>query len=150
MCGPRAVARGRCAGHGEAVNKMVDRQLRRGLFGRRRRENVPGGRRVRHEVKVTPEEEGRLAKLAAEQHVTIPRLLVESTLAGAGGETATERNQLLRELMRVHRDLGAIGNNINQMAKATNISGEIHPGLADMLHRLREQLRRVADVIDRV
>ena len=39
---------------------MVNRQLRRGLFGRRRRENVPGGRQVRHEVKVTPEEEGRL------------------------------------------------------------------------------------------
>ena len=39
---------------------MVNRQLRRGLFGRWCRENVPGGRQVRHEVKVTSEEEGRL------------------------------------------------------------------------------------------
>lgn len=46
------------------------------LFARRRRANVDGGRQHRHEVKVSPEEEGMLLRLAEAQHVTIPRLLV--------------------------------------------------------------------------
>ena len=51
------------------------------LFARRRRANVEGGRQHHHKVKVTPEEEGMLLRLAEAQHVTIPRLLVESALA---------------------------------------------------------------------
>src|SRR5659263_189905 len=90
------------------------------LFARRRRANVAGGRQHHHKVKVTPEEEGVLLRLAEAQHVTIPRLLVESALAAATSETPTERRDAIADLFRLHRLLAAISNNVNQMAKATN------------------------------
>ena len=63
-----------------AVADQSSRPRARAL-ARRRRENAPGGRRHRHSVLVTPEEEGVLVRLAAEQGVTVPRLLVEAATA---------------------------------------------------------------------
>ena len=91
-----------------AVAGQTSRPRARALT-RRRRENAPGGRRHRHSVLVTPEEEGLLVRLAAEQGVTVPRLLVEAATAERAGETATDRRELLTELFGVHRALGAVG-----------------------------------------
>ena len=91
------------------------------LFARRRRANVDGGRQHRHEVKVSPEEEGMLLRLAEAQHVTIPRLLVESALASATSETPTERRNAMAELFALHRLLAAVSNNVNQMYAMQNI-----------------------------
>lgn len=115
------------------------------LFTRRRRANVDGGRQHEHKVKVSPEEEGLLARLAQAQRVTVPRLLVESALAvAAGAETPTERRDAMVELFAVHRLLAAISNNVNQMAKATNATGEVQ---AELVQTLRA-VRRVAERID--
>jgi hypothetical protein len=81
---------------------------------RRRRANAPGGRKHKHEVKVTPEEEGRLLRLALAQRVTIPRLLVETTLASETGETVTERRNAIGKLFELHRLLAAVSNNVRQ------------------------------------
>ena len=43
-------------------------------LGRRRRANVAGGRKHRHAVLVTPEEEALLVQRAEAQRVTVPRL----------------------------------------------------------------------------
>lgn len=118
------------------------------LFARRRRANVPGGRQHRHEVKVTPEEEGMLLRLAEVQHVTIPRLLVESALAAERGETVTERKQILTELFALHRFLAAISNNVNQMARATNATGVVHGDLRVTLAKVRETAERIDTAID--
>ena len=74
-------------------------------------------------MKVTPEEEGRLLRLALAQRVTIPRLLVETTLASETGETVTERRNAIGKLFELHRLLAAMSNNVNQIAKATNATG---------------------------
>lgn len=116
---------------------------------RRRRANIAGGRRHKHEVKVTPEEEARLLMLAGEQRVSVPRLLVESALSG-GGETPTERRELLAELFAVHRVLSGMANNVNQIAKATNATGEIQADTAASLEALRRSARRLDQVIDRL
>lgn len=118
------------------------------LFARRRRANVEGGRQHRHEVKVSPEEEGMLLQLAQAQHVTIPRLLVESALAAAEAETPTERRNAMAELFALHRLLAAVSNNVNQMAKATNATGEPQVEMSATLDAVRRTAQRIGAAID--
>lgn len=116
-------------------------------FGRRRRANVEGGRQHRHEVKVTPEEEGRLLLLAGQQGVTVARLLVESALSGSA-ETPTQRREAMAELFALHRLLAAVSNNANQIARATNATGEVHAELVETMRAVRRVARRIDDAID--
>ncbi|WP_235857242.1 MobC family plasmid mobilization relaxosome protein [Occultella glacieicola] len=99
-------------------------------------------------MKVTPEEEAVLLRLALAQEVTVPRLLVESALASETGETATERRNAIAELFRAHRLLAAISNNVNQMAKATNATGEVQEDLVETLRAVRRTAGRIDEAID--
>lgn len=114
------------------------------FFARRRRANAPVARQHFHKVKVTPEEEGELLRLANAQNVTIPRLLVESALAAETGETSTQRREAMANLFALYRLMAAISNNVNQMTKATNATGAVHADMAATLAKVRE----VADHID--
>ena len=112
-----------------------------------RRRRVVGGRQHRHVVRVTPEEEGTLLGLALEYHVSVPKLLVDSALAGgadAAAMNASARKELLVQLFSAHRLLAGIANNVNQMAKATNATGAVQAEMVVTLQRVRE----LADQID--
>lgn len=109
---------------------------------RQRRANVPGGRQHYHRVGVTPEEEALLLQRATAARVTIPRLLVESALAEQG-ETATDRASQLTELFHVRRLLAAVSNNLNQIARATNATGEIQAELDETLRAVQTVSARV-------
>ena len=117
------------------------------LLGRRRRANVKGGRQHEHKVRVSPEEEGRLVALAETQRATVPRLLVESALAG-GGETPAARRAAMQELFALHRLLAAVSNNVNQMAKATNATGDVQEEMVVTLAKVRQVAERIDDAID--
>lgn len=127
---------------------MADEQTDARPTERRRRANAAGGRQHFHKVGVTPEEEGRLVRLALEQRVTIPRLLVESTLAAEAVETITERRNTVAKLFELHRLLAAISNNVNQIAKATNATGERQPETMATLDAVRRTASRIDDVVD--
>ena len=99
-------------------------------------------------MKVTPEEEGVLLRLSQAQHVTVPRLLVESALAAASSETPTERRNAIAELFRLHRLLAAISNNVNQMAKATNATGAVQDELVATMRVVRRTAERIDAAID--
>ena len=129
---------------------MSEERPRARALTRRRRANVQGGRMHRHEVSVTPEEEGLLLRLALEQGVTIPRLLIEAATAEQPGESATDRRALLAELFGLHRAVGAVGNNLNQLARAANATGEYSVELRHTLAAVRRQLVRIDDTIDRL
>lgn len=120
---------------------------RRRALHRRRRANAPGGRQHRHEVKVSPEEEARLLQIAEMQRVSVPRLLVESALAQSG-ETPTERRNAMAELFGVHRLLAGVANNVNQIARATNATGEWQAETAAALDAVRRTAGRIDDVVD--
>lgn len=115
---------------------------------RRRRGNVAGGRVARHVVTASPEEEGALLRLALAQGVTIPRLLVESALATDAGETMTERRATIAKLFELHRLLGAISRNVNQIAKATNATRELHPETSATLTAVRRTAERIDALVD--
>ena len=136
----------RCAGK-EGVSAVADEPTRRQVLGRKRQANVPGGRTSSHRVKVTPEEGARLAELAAEQQVTVPRLLLETTLAG-GSETPTERREAMAELFAIRRVLSNNAINVNQMAKAVNIDGVLPPEAAGYLAEARTLVGRIDTTLE--
>lgn len=93
-----------------------------------RQERRPGEPRPYvHKVKVTEDQERQLLLLAAQYgNVSVPRLLVDSTLAG-GVEAAKRKGELAGELYRITRFLGKVGVNVNQIARATNATREKQP-----------------------
>lgn len=116
---------------------------------RRRRANVLGGRHHAHRVKVTPEEESRLLVLATAQGISVPRLLIEAALAedpDARTMTASERHQLIEEMFIVKRLLANIANNVNQIARVANSTGEVRD---EAVHYTREA-RRLVDRLTEV
>lgn len=114
---------------------------------RRRRANVAQGRRVAYQVKLTEAEAARLVELAEAQNVTVPRLLVESALASVG-ETPTARRQAMVELFAIRRQLATVANNVNQLARTANISGELPGRLDGALDEVRGVVGRIDTAID--
>ena len=119
-------------------------------LSRRRARNVPGGRPFKHEVKVTEAEEAKLVVAAAQHRVTIPRLLVMSALERSDEITAADKRELLVELFRVNRLLGNMANNVNQVAKAVNSTGEVPPQTPHVYNAAFNAIRRVNETIDKL
>lgn len=118
-----------------------------------RRRRVEGGRQHRHVVRVTPEEEAKLLALALRYRVSVPKLLVDSALSGGAGEAAQSslvRNEVLTELFGVHRLLAGIANNVNQIARATNATGEVQPATDATLTKVREVAGRIDMAVDQL
>lgn len=126
---------------------MAEEALPARRFGRRRQANVPGGRPHKHVVKVSEADHARLVELAEEAGTTVPRLLVEAAFADRSAGTSTERRNALAELFRVYRLLAAVSNNVNQIARATNATGEVHEDLVATLAAVRRTAERVDGAI---
>ncbi len=118
--------------------------------GRKRRANATGGRHYAHQVKVTPEEEAVLLQLAAAQGVSVPRLLVESALAVEDRTTATDRRAAIAELFRIHRVLGGAANNMNQLAKVANATGEVPAEFGPTMGYVRRLCSKIDATIDKL
>ena len=95
----------------------------RRVEGRLRRAREPVAREIVQKVKLTVGEREQLRARAVEMGVSVPRLLVESALEGV--QTPTERRQEVAELFEVRRLLATVANNVNQLARAANISGDV-------------------------
>jgi len=119
----------------------------RPAFRRRRRANVEGGRTGNHRVKTSPAEEALLVQLALAQGVTIPRLLVESALAG-DRETAAARRDAIAELFAIRRLLAAVSNNVNQVARHANASEDFPEEASVVLAAVRRLVPRVDAAVD--
>lgn len=106
---------------------------------------------IRHEVKVTADQEARLAAKAAERGVTVSRLLVESALAGgADAAAAAVKAALASEFFAVVRVLGKIGVNVNQLARAANATGDVPPAAVHALDAITRVCDRLQGLIDDV
>jgi hypothetical protein len=111
--------------------------------GRIRRAREPVPRAAVQKVKLTNGEHEKLRELAAELGVSVPRLLVESALAGR--ETPTERRAAVAELFEIRRLLATVANNVNQLAHTANISGEV-PAATRLEGTLEEVKELVAGI----
>jgi Bacterial mobilisation protein (MobC) len=118
-------------------------------LARRRRANVSGGRQHAHRVLVTPEEEARLVQLAERERITVPRLLIEAALAGAG-ETPTQRRHAMTALFGLRRSLAGLAINVNQLAKQGNVTGWFPSEAERVLPEIRRAVERIDAAIDEV
>lgn len=127
---------------------MSDESMNERQHGTGRRRRIEGGRPGRHNVRTSPEEEGALQRLALAAHMSVPRYLVESGLAMESGETITDRRSTITRLYELHRLLAAISNNVNQIAKATNATRELHPETSATLAAVRATAMRIDELTD--
>jgi len=111
--------------------------------GRVRRGREPEPRRVYQQVTLTEVEREQLRARASELGVSVPRLMVESALSGV--ETPTDRKQQIAELFEVRRLLATVANNVNQLARSANISGQV-----DAEQRLERTLGEVDELLVRM
>lgn len=131
----------------KGVDTVAEEPIRRKVLGRSRQANVAGGRPHSYRVKVTSGERGRLSELAAQQQVSVPRLMVEAALTG-GAETPTQRREAMVELFAIRRVLSNNAININQMAKAVNVDGEIRPEAVGFLVEARRLVAHIDGVLE--
>lgn len=101
-----------------------------------------------HLVKVTPEEEAVLVRLAEQAQVSVPRLLVEAATSLPHGHTATERRDAIVDLMAVSRVLAGVATNLNQLARSVNAGAEFPPQAAVVRERIRALIPRIARACD--
>lgn len=142
-------------------NGWEERHMAGARSGRRKRQaNVPGGRTSPpFKVKCTNEERDLLRIRAAAEGVSVPRLLIESTLnphwraeSSEGALTRREQAaQALGQAADARNLLVAIGRNINQIAKHVNsTNGEIPQDLSVALAAVQrtcdEVTRRMREV----
>lgn len=117
----------------ETTHAMRDKDTPKKTLRRQRRANR-AGRTFRHEVWMTAEERSLLSAMAEQQGVTVPRLLVESALAGR--DTPAGRREALRRVFAMQRTLTGMATNINQLARAANVHGQAPVGTAQALEDL--------------
>ena len=94
--------------------------------GRTRRERQALPREAEQKVRLSLEEKRRLRERAMELGVSVPRLMVEAALSGV--ETPAQRRAWIAELFELRRLLATVANNVNQLAKVANTSGELPAG----------------------
>lgn len=126
---------------GERVGFVADRM---------RQANVEGGRKIMRGVRLTDLEDNALLVAANQAGMTVQRLMIESALAQDHGETMTERRESLTRLMQLHGQLAAIGNNLNQLAKTANATGEIGRELTHSLAYLHRAVAAVTEAAETI
>ncbi len=113
---------------------------------RRRRANAIEARTRLQPVRVSEEERQRLVQLAAEQRVSVSRLLVESALGG--GESPEGRRVVMAQLFEVRRLLATMANNVNQLARSANVTGQVPTALSGSLADARDLMLRIDVMLD--
>lgn len=116
-------------------------------LSRRRRENTPAGSKKRRDLWVTAEEEAALVARAARERVTVPNLLISAALSEQS-DSPTERRAIAAELMSLHNLLARSSNNINQLARHANATGEFPAEARESLRFIRSVAMRIDDAID--
>ncbi|TJY66227.1 MobC family plasmid mobilization relaxosome protein [Arthrobacter sp. CAU 1506] len=119
----------------------------RSRLSRRRRANAPAGTKKRRDVWVTAEEEASLIARAARERVTVPNLMISAALSERS-DSPTERRAIAAELMSLHNLLARSSNNINQLARQANATGEFPAEAREALKFIRSVAMRIDDAID--
>jgi hypothetical protein len=109
----------------------------------RAREDTP--RRGAVLVKVSDAEHEQLRARAEQLGLSMGRLLVDSALSDSAPADEQSRGELVLELRENRRLLATVANNVNQLARLSNISGDV-PARAE-LERTRVE---VVDMVARL
>jgi hypothetical protein len=115
---------------------------------RRRQRRVEGGSPIRINIRTTSDTYLRLVIAAALAGLSVPRYLIESALhESAGGWSLLQQRRWTERLDIVETRLIRIGVNLNQMAAATNATGELPASLAGALAYFTATLDRHREIL---
>ena len=128
---------------------MASRFEKQGRVGRRR-ENSASPRTGTRLVRVNPEEDAALMRLAAHQNMSVPRLLVESALRPDTSVSRADIQELITTLFGLSQQISAVGVNLNQIAKVANASGEVPDDLGNVFQGLKQLYFKTEQAIDDV
>lgn len=95
---------------------------------------------------MTDEEHAELSARAAAAGVSLPRFLIESATAGEG-RTAPERRAVYATLLAARRTLAGAANNLNQLARWSNIEGREHPDTEGVIGAVEAAAARFGDAV---
>lgn len=112
------------------------------LNGAVRRHRVEGGRPRHVKIRFTDAEYDAIAARAIEAKVSIPRLIVDSTLIGRS-RTAVVSPALTAELAGLRRLVANLANNVNQIARKLNSGGVPDSSIPVTTDALRRALSRL-------
>ncbi|MDQ1248534.1 MAG: hypothetical protein QG597_2907 [Actinomycetota bacterium] len=146
----------------ETASAVVPEDAGSGRSGAaRRRRRVPGGRRQMLNVRYTQEELEQVTARAAAAGWEVTSYVAEAALWGptrtedAPGRGvwafrmgAPERRAWAEELMAVRRIVGATANNVNQLARAANATGEVPVQAAVSLAACERAMNRLSALLE--
>lgn len=107
------------------LTKASSRNTARANRRRRTANSTTGPRTNKVEIKLSDEEYAEVLQLADIADVRPPRLFREALFAEEIPVSPEEFRELVHELFRTQSALRALGNNLNQIAKAVNSTGEL-------------------------
>ncbi|MDR6623488.1 plasmid mobilization relaxosome protein MobC [Sinomonas atrocyanea] len=126
---------------------MAQEQGRGRRLARRRRANIDGPTQFVR-VSMSEGERARLFVLEERTGRSASEILVSGALYAENSESLAERRALASELMAVRRYLAALSNNVNQLARHANATGEFPQEARTALDRVRVIAERVNATID--
>lgn len=120
-----------------------------GARGARRSPKVPGGRKFKHLVWVSEDEEAALQRAAVIRGVTVARMLREGilnthmrALAGADAEAVYVELRAMRMLT------ANVAKNVNQVAKVANSTGRVTGDLSELHEFAMKTFWRINKALD--
>jgi hypothetical protein len=114
---------------------------------RRRRANVKGGRPHGFQVTASDEEAAALIVKAEQARKTVPALLFDAAIAQGAAEKFVLDVEVREELTAIRNMMRALGNNINQLAKHANATGEFPAEAAEAIKAVQRTAVRINDTL---
>lgn len=126
----------------------------KGKAPKSRRPRVAGGRPHQITLKLSEAEYAALIVMSERSGQAIQSLIIEAALKGGNVETIVDRKDAIAELSKTTQQLGAVGNNLNQLTRFANaeagMPADIRASLAQVLGEVRQAIRKVDATARRV
>ncbi|CAM3309676.1 Bacterial mobilization protein (MobC) [Arthrobacter ulcerisalmonis] len=117
------------------------------MSDRRRRANVKGGRPHSWQVTASDEEAAALVVKAEQARKTVPALLFDAAMAQGMADQFVLDVEVREELTAIRNMMRALGNNMNQLAKHANATGEFPAEAAAAVKAVQRTAARINDAL---
>ncbi|MEU3257136.1 plasmid mobilization relaxosome protein MobC [Streptomyces albidoflavus] len=122
---------------------------------RRRKADPNGRRKERVDARYSSEEKDAILAKAKSLNISGAHYVSTVALAHVYGDVTlagqrTPLDDLIDELNALRRDVAAVGNNDNQIARKLNSGGSAHQGDSALLAQTERTLTSVAQTVDRI
>lgn len=115
-------------------------------FQKRRRKNL-SGQRVIMKLTMTDVERAQLRRMEVQTGRSAQEILLSSALSSEP-ISPVERRALASSLLQLRYELSSVGNNLNQVARHANSTGELQPEIHDLVAEIKHQLNTINEALE--